>query len=438
LSVVEADLLVKDCLLVPMDGRRPVSDAYLAVRDGRVVHADKPKGLAFRAEEAIDGRGKAVLPGFINCHTHAPMTLLRGLAEDVPLEAWLREHIWPMEAKMGPREVYRGALLACFEMALTGTTCFCDMYFHEGQVAEAALKSGLRAVLAPGIFDAPGPEVGDRMFEDALRVFERYHGAGDGRIKVVLGPHAPYTCSRELLEHIRDKARELGAGIHIHLAETEGEVKDCLARHGKTPVEYLAELGLLWPGTTAAHCVHLTDRDIALLAEAGVGIAHCPVANAKLGVGVARVPEMLTAGLAVGLGTDGPASNNALDMLETVKFACLLQKAARRDPTVLTARQALEMATIGGARALGLADQVGSLEPGKKADFIILDLRKASTTPLHDIYAALVYSARSGAVEAVFVDGQPVVLEGQHVKLDAEEVLREAIEAAEELLKRAT
>ena len=421
--LVEADFIVEDCLLVPMDGRGPIEGAVLAIKEGQVVFADRPGRTRFRAEERIDGRGRAVLPGFINAHTHAPMTLLRGLAEDVPLEEWLREHIWPIEAKLRAEHIYWGSLLACLEMALTGTTCFCDMYFHEGQVAEAVLKSGLRAVLAPGIFDVAGPEQGEAMLRDALRVFERYNGAGGGRIKVMLGPHAPHTCSVELLERIAYEADRLRTGIHIHLAETGEEVEECRKRYGRGPVEFLDELGLLTSRTSAAHCVHLSERDIDLLARRGVSVIHCPVANAKLGVGVAKVPEMLEAGLVLGLGTDGPASNNALDMLETVKFACLLQKAARGDPTALPAQKALEMATIGGARALGLGEQVGSLAPGKRADFIMLDLRRASTTPLHDVYAAIVYSARSGAVENVFVDGEPVVVRGEPIRLEPDEVL---------------
>mgnify|MGYP003873719613 CR=1 FL=1 len=434
MPVVEADLLVENCLLVPMDGRGPISGACLAVKDGRIIYADRPRGVVFRAEERLDATGMAALPGFVNAHTHAPMTLLRGLAEDVPLDVWLKEHIWPVEAKLRPEHVYWGALLACLEMALTGTTCFCDMYFHEAQVAEAALRAGLRAVLAPGIFDVAGPEQGEAMLKDALRVVERYQGAGNGRLKIVLGPHAPHTCSPELLERIADEAERLRTGIHIHLAETEGEVRAIRERYGKTPVEFLDELGLLGPGTSAAHCVYLTERDMAILAQRGVGVVHCPVANAKLGVDVAPVPELLASGVAVALGTDGPASNNALDMLETVKFACLLHKAHRRDPTVLPARRALEMATLGGARALGLDGLVGSLTPGKRADFILLDLRRPSTTPVHDVYAALVYSARSGAVEYVFVDGEPVVAEGRSARLDADEVLERARELASELV----
>ncbi|RLI11202.1 N-ethylammeline chlorohydrolase, partial [Candidatus Bathyarchaeota archaeon] len=275
MTVLEADLLVRDCLLIPMDGRPPIGGAWLAVREGRIIYADRPRAdLSLTVEQVLDGRGKAVMPGLVNCHTHAPMTLLRGLAEDVPLDVWLREHIWPVEAKMGPEEVYWGSLLACLEMSLTGTTCFCDMYFHEGAVARAVLESGLRAVLAPGILDAPGPEVGERLLKDALEVFKRYNGA-EGRIKVILGPHAPYSCSLELLERIRDEARRLGTGIHIHLAETEGEVREIRAKHGRTPVELLDDLGLLCPGTLAAHCVHLTDRDMDILAQRGVKVVHC-------------------------------------------------------------------------------------------------------------------------------------------------------------------
>ncbi|RLI08648.1 N-ethylammeline chlorohydrolase, partial [Candidatus Bathyarchaeota archaeon] len=385
LQVLEADLAVRDCLLFPMDGRGPIRGAWLAIRGGRVVYAGRPSGLgpSIRAEEVLDGRERAVLPGFINCHTHAPMTLLRGLAEDVPLDVWLREHIWPVEARMKPEDVYAGALLACLEMSLSGTTCFCDMYFHEGQVAEAVLRAGLRAVLAPGIMDVAGPKLGELMLSEALGVAKRYHGAGEGRIKVMLGPHAIYTCSRELLERVRDEASRLGLGIHIHLSETEEEVRRCLEEHGRSPVQLLDELGLLGPRTLAAHCIHLSDEDISILAGRGVKVAHCPVASAKIGAGVARIPDLLAAGVVVGLGTDGPASNNSLDMLETVKFACLLQKAVRRDPTALGAREALEMATVRAAEALGLSDQVGCLGPGGKADLVVLDLGRASTTPLH-------------------------------------------------------
>ena len=434
MSVLEADLAIRDCLLFPMDGRGPVKGAWLAVREGKIVYADRPRGLTIRAEEVMDGRGKAVLPGLVNCHTHAPMTLLRGLAEDVPLDTWLREYIWPVEARMRPEHIYWGALLACLEMSLTGTTCFCDMYFHEGEVAKAVLEAGLRAVLAPGIMDITGPKLGETLLKEALKVHAEYDGAGDGRIRVFLGPHAIYTCSPELLEQVRGEADKLGTGIHIHLSETEEEVQNCLREHGKTPVEFLDELGLLGPRTLAAHCICLTDDDISLLARRGVKVAHCPVASAKIGTGVAKVPELLKAGVEVGLGTDGPASNNTLDMLETVKFTCLLHKAVRKDPTVLRASEALEMATVRAARALGLSDRIGSLRPGKEADFIILDLRRATTTPLHDPYAAVVYSARSGAVEYVFVKGQPVVEDGRHVKLDAHEVLERAEEAAYDLV----
>lgn len=434
MTVVEADLLVRDCLLFPMDGREPIRGACLAVRGDRIVYADRPRGASFRAEEVIDGRGKAVLPGLVNCHTHAPMTLLRGLAEDVPLDVWLREHIWPVEAAMEPDDIYWGALLACLEMSLTGTTCFSDMYFHEDRVARAVEEAGLRAVLAPGIMDITGPKLGEELLREAVRLAERYGPSHGGRITVMLGPHAVYTCSRDLLERVKEEADRLGVGIHIHLSETGEEVKRCLSEHGKTPVGYLDELGLLGPRTLAAHCIYLTDEDIRLLAARGAKVAHCPVASAKIGTGVARVPELLSAGVDVGLGTNGPASNNTLDMLETVKFACLLHKAHRRDPTVLPARRALEMATLGGARALGLDGLVGSLTPGKRADFILLDLRRPSTTPVHDVYAALVYSARSGAVEYVFVDGEPVVAEGRPTRLDADEVLDRARELASELV----
>jgi len=364
------------------------------------------------------------------------MSIFRGIAEDQKLDKWLRETIWPLEAKLRPLDVYQGALLSCVEMIRNGTTCFCDMYFYEDMVARAVEEAGLRAVLAPGIIEAGDTEIGERMLEESIKIAKEYYGYADGRITTQIGPHTAYTCSLNLLRKVREAASSLKVGVHIHLAESEGASRLIKERYGTGEVELLGSAGFLGPDVLAAHCTHLSERDIELLAEHHVKVAYNPVANMKLALGIARVKEFFDAGMTVGLGTDGPASNNSLDMFETIKFAALSQKMFYVDPRVLPSLKVLEMATTDGARALGIGNSVGSLEVGKRADLILLDVNKPHLTPMHNPYASLVYSARGSDVDTTMVDGR-ILMENREVKtLDEGEVIERGRRTALEIISR--
>ncbi|MEM2103685.1 MAG: amidohydrolase [Candidatus Bathyarchaeia archaeon] len=414
-----------------------INDGAIAIKDGKLVFVGK--GTAARgiiADEKIDGRGKVALPGLINCHTHVAMTLFRGLAEDKPLDLWLRKTVWPLEAKLTCEDVYAGALLGCLEMLKSGVTCFSDMYFHEEMVAEAVRKSGLRAVLAEGIIEGGSREFGEKMFDKSVGFARKFSGAADGRIITMLAPHAAYSCSPELLIKVRNKALELGLGVHTHVAESVEMFKEIEKRHGCSEVVFLHGLGFFEGHVLAAHCINLSEIDRRILAEHGVNVVHVPVANMKLGLGAARIWDLMRLGVNVALGTDGPASNNTLDMFETVKFAALLQKCICLDPGVLSAYQVLRMATVDGAKALGLDNVVGSLEVGKKADIILVDFSKPHLKPLHDVYASLVYSARGSDVDTVIVDGK-ILMQGRQVNtLYEADVFDKAERHAADLLAR--
>jgi len=389
-----------------------IKDGIIAIKNGRIMFIGKAsKATKFRAEKIINAKAKVALPGLINCHTHVSMTLFRGIAEDKPLDVWLKETIWPLESKLTPKDVYAGALLGCLEMIKGGTTCFADMYFHEGMVAKAAVESGLRCVLAPGIFEAGNKMRGKKLLKEAVKFAENFNGYANGRIKTMLGPHAAYSCSRELLAKIKENAFRLGVGVHTHLAESKAmfEEPSC------SEAEYLEKLGFFDVHVVAAHCINLSRNDMSILSKHGVNVVHAPVANMKLGLGAARIKELMDFGVNVSLGTDGPASNNSLDMFETLKFAALLQKLTYQNPTVMPAYTVLRMATINGAKALGLEKDVGSLEVGKKADVILINFSKPHLKPLHNVFANIVYSARASDVDTVIVDGQ-ILMENRHVK----------------------
>ena len=348
------DILIRGCVILPMNGRGIIENGLIAIRGDRLVYVGRAaKAPRMRAEKVVDGRGKIALPGLINGHTHLPMTLLRGVAEDQELSRWLSETIWPLEAKLTPNDIYVGALLGCLELIKSGTTCFVDMYFHEDQVARAVEESGLRAVLSPGILEVGDRERGERMLREAVQLAQRLHGSADGRIQVRLGPHTLYTCSPELLRRVGEEASRLGLGIHIHLAESR-EMADQIRRvYGMSEVELLGELGLLGLDVLAAHCIHLSERDIQLMAEHHVKAVYNPISNMKVATGIAKIHNLKEAGVTVCLGTDGPASNNSLDMFEEMKVAALLQKVSYMNPRVLPVRTVVELATIEGAKALG-------------------------------------------------------------------------------------
>jgi len=436
---MRADIIIRNCMILTMSEQGVVKRGLIALKNGKIIYVGKEiEAPVFEAEKIISGGGKIVMPGLINCHTHVAMTLFRSMAEDRRLDEWLREIIWPLEAKLKPQDVYHGALLGCIEMIRSGTTCFSDMYFHEDMVAKAVAETGLRCILSPGILDAGQETLGKMLLKKAISIVENYHGAANGRILTMLGPHAVYSCSRRLLRKVAEKSSELNVGIHMHLAESLSESVNVKEKYGKSEVEVLDELRLLGPRFLAAHCIHLSDTDIALMTEHDVKVAYNPVSNMKLATGIPRIKDLIDAGLTVGLGTDGPASNNSLDMFETMKFAALLQKVKYGDPRVLSAKRVVEMATIDGARALGLDNLIGSLEVGKKADIIVIDADKPHLTPIYDPYATIVYSARGSDVSTVIVDGKIVMENGEIKTVDENKIMEKAEEASRDLLNRSS
>ncbi len=430
-------MLIQGCMILPMNGKSLIEDGTIIIEAGKLAYVgERASSSSIGAKTEIDGQGKVAMPGLVNCHTHVAMTLFRGLADDEPLDVWLGKTIWPLEKKLKPRDVCAGALLGCLEMIKSGTTCFGDMYFHEGMVATAVERSGLRAALAEGIFDIDNRFVGEVMFRRSVRFAQRFRGFAGGRITTMLGPHAAYSCSPRLLRRIAKKACELGLGIHIHLAESKEMFAKQQKRQGLSEVSLLDDLDFLNTSLVAAHCIDLSDDDLRVLAQRGVNVVYCPVGNMKLGSGVAKMQDLVRLGVTVALGTDGPASNNCLDMFETMKVGALIQKTVNDDPSVMGAHEVLRMATLNGARALGIGASVGSLEVGKKADVILVDVRRPHLSPLHSLCAGLVYSAHGSDVDTVIVDGKMLMENGQVKTLDEEAVLERAEKTAHALTSR--
>lgn len=398
--------------------------------EGNIIADIGPK---VEADQTIDGSKFALLPGLVNTHTHAAMTLFRGFADDMELRDWLREKIWPLESKFIPEDIYWGTKLACLEMIKSGTTCFNDMYFHVDQQARAVEESGIRGVLSEGFIDFLKPEMGEDLIKQSMELIRKVQDMNCSRIVPALGPHAIYTVTEASLQKMKEISDQEGLLIHFHLSETEEEVENCMKEHGKTPVGYLKDIGFLGPRLLAAHSVWVNGKEIELLAQADVKISHNPVSNMKLAVGGALpYGKMKEAGLNVSLGTDGTASNNNLDMFESMKFASLLQKFTSNDPTVLPAREALRMATINGARALGI--DAGVIEVGKLADMILVDLRSPAFNPNHSLISNVVYSADGSCVDTVICDGRILMQDG-HVEGE-EEVTEGAVKTSLDLVQR--
>ncbi|GAB6152307.1 amidohydrolase [Desulfosporosinus burensis] len=396
----------------------------VAIDGDRIVSVGE-RGSAppgFRPDRILDLPDDVVMPGLINTHTHAAMTLLRSYADDLPLMPWLNEKVWPFEDKLTAEDIYWGTALALCEMIRSGTTTMLDMYASMDQVAEAVLQAGTRAVLSRGMI-GNGPN-GNLALQESLDLVKQYHGAGGGRVQVMFGPHAPYTCSGEYLQLVKAEADRLGVGIHIHVAETLDEIKIIQDQYGKTPVQWLEGLGILGGHVVAAHCVHLTPEDREILACRQVCVAHNPESNMKLNSGTAPIPELRAEGVVVGLGTDGASSNNNLDLFGEMRSAAFQQK-LRLDSTVLPAYEVLEMATVGGAQALRLKD-VGMLAPGFKADLITIDLDQPHFYPRFSIPAHLVYVAHAGDVRTVMVDGKLLMEERKLLTMDVKKVCQEA------------
>jgi 5-methylthioadenosine/S-adenosylhomocysteine deaminase len=414
-----------------------IADGALAINNGKITFVgESTSATGIRAKTKIDARGKVALPGLINCHTHVPMTLFRGLAEDQPLDKWLKKTIWPLEAKLKPADVYAGAFLGCLEMIKSGTTCFADMYFHEDMVAKAVADSGLRGVLAQGIIEGGYKLLGLATFKSSVEFTKEFRGYAEERVQTSLGPHAAYSCGPSLLKKISSEASKLGVIMQMHLAESREMFAKQEKKYGLGEVEFLDSIGFFNGHVLASHCVDLSRHDMNILSQRGVHVVHVPVANMKLGLGAAKMNDLIGLGVNVGLGTDGPASNNSLDMFETMKTAALLQKLTYRNPTVLPAYEVLRMATINGAEALGLQNKIGSLEVGKKADVILVGLSKPHLKPLHSVQASLVYSAGGSDVDTVIVDGK-ILMEDRQVKImDEETVIEKAEKTAWDLLTR--
>ncbi|MGB3649442.1 MAG: amidohydrolase, partial [Desulfobulbales bacterium] len=376
-----------------------------------------------------------VIPGLINTHTHAPMTLFRGMADDLPLMAWLHEHIFPAEAKsVNPEMVYWCTKLAAAEMILSGTTTVADGYFLEDKVAEAFTECGIRSVAAQGIIDFPAPGVPDpgRNVAAAEEFIERWQGKNSLLTPAVFC-HSPYTCSPETLQRAKELARRKNVKFFIHLAETRVEVEQVRKQHGTSPVRYLKNLGLLDRDTICVHCVWLEQEEIEILVRTGAKVATCPQSNMKLGSGIAPLKEMLDAGISAGLGTDGCASNNRLDMFFEMDMCAKIHKVKDLDATVLPAAKVLQMATIDGARVLGLEDDIGSLEPGKKADVALIDCRQPHLQPFYDP-GILVYAANGGDVATSIIDGKLVMLDRKILTFDVEEVMLKVRKLVKKLL----
>jgi 5-methylthioadenosine/S-adenosylhomocysteine deaminase len=398
---------------------RQVRRADIGITDSVITFVGE-RQEGWQADEVLDCTDKFILPGFINTHTHAAMTLFRSYADDMALMDWLNHKIWPAEANLTGEDVYWGSMLAIAEMFKTGTTTFADMYFFMDQVAEAVSQSGARGVLARGM--AGVAPTAEQALIESEAFFQQWHNCADGRITVMLGPHAPYTCPPEYLRKVITLAERLGAEIHIHLAETAGEVADCQKQYGKTPIALMDELGLFEFGVLAAHCVHLSPEDMAIMKRKKVRVAHNPGSNMKLASGIAPVNELLSLGICVGVGTDGTASNNNLDMLEELRLTALLHKVSSLDPTVIPAAKAIEMATASGAAVVGLGKVTGQLAPGYKADITIFSMDSTYWYPRHDRCSLLTYSAAASDVHTVLVDGKIVLKNRLLTTIDEEQL----------------
>ncbi|MEE8162799.1 MAG: amidohydrolase family protein [Anaerolineae bacterium] len=434
----EVDLVVVGGVVLTADQDWNIYDPGAAAVDRGAIVGLGPREEVeqeYRGRERIDASGRLVMPGLINAHTHAPMTLFRGLADDLPLETWLHEYIWPAEAKwLGPDFVRLGTQLAAAEMIRSGTILFCDMYFFEDDIAEVCKEVGIRVVIGGALVDFPNanyktPEEGLKYSEYLLRKW------GDDFLVVPsIQPHSPYATSSNLMQQGKELADQYGAPYLLHVSETQSEVQESIEKHGRTPVGRLADLGVLGPTTVAIHAAHLTDEDVELLAQYEVGVVHCPESQLKLASGFTPVPKLLEAGVEVGLGTDGAASNNDLNMFGEMGTAARLHKVMAHDPTVIPARQALSMATLQAARVLGLEDRLGSLEVGKRGDMIVLDLDVPHMVPVYNITSHLVYAAHCSDVCTVIIDGRVVMRDRVLLTLDEGEIFARAREMARQIV----
>ena len=441
------EILIEGGTVLTMGPRGIVKEGAVVVERGEIVKVGRSVEVKakYPRYERLDARGKLVLPGLLNTHHHAAMSLLRGYADDLPLQEWLENWIWPLEAHMEPRDIYSGAVLTAVESLLGGCTTVNTMYHYRLGLneAKAFADAGARAAIGHVCFSWRKDE-DRRMLRDLA---ENWHGAAGGLIRVTVDPHAPYTVDPAYMQELHQTRLDLderfgSAGepvlTHLHLAETADEAQKVERAYGSdiegSVIRHLDKLGVLDSHVLAAHCVHVTGEDVGVLAARGVSVSHCPISNLKLASGVAPVPRLLEAGVRVGIGTDSSCSNNSSDMFEAVKMTALLHKGVLLNPTVMSAEAVLRMATIDGARALCWDRSIGSLEPGKRADIIIVDLNKPHLTPLYNEFSHLAYAAKCSDVETVLVNGR-IVVENRQVKtVNVEEVIRRAVKSKERLI----
>lgn len=431
---MKAKILLADWVLCSSD-LPPIKDGALVVEGNKIIEVGPQSKILAKYHQLpiIPFRNKILFPGLVNAHTHAPMSILRGLAEDLPLMTWLTKYIFPVESHLKREWVYWGTKLSLIEMIRSGITLFCDMYLFEPEVIRATEETGLKALLGEGLFDFPSPgygplEKGLQLTVELLEGFQR-----NKKIKIAVSPHTLYTCSPETIKKCIRLADKYAAPMHMHLAENKEEINEVMKKYGKRPVALLDELGGLKENLLAVHCVKLDPEEIELMAKRGVKIVHCPESNLKLGSGIAPLPEMLKAKIVLGLGTDGPASNNDLDLFSEMRTSALIHKGLREDPSVVTAKEVFYMATEGGAKALFFND-TGKILPGYRADLATLDLQHLPLQPDYNPLSLLVYSAKAGYIADLMVDGE-FIMKNYHILTIKEDLVRERIhEIKEEIL----
>jgi 5-methylthioadenosine/S-adenosylhomocysteine deaminase len=439
-SLISADIIIEHAQVLTMDSNHTIfHNASVVIKQGRIVDIGFSDSIALKyiASRIIDGKNKLVMPGLVNTHTHVPMNLFRGYSDDQPLHDWLYKYIFPLEKKyVNAHSVRLGAQLAMIEMLKSGTTMFNDMYYYEDEVAKAAKEIGMRGIVCEGLISFPVPNARD--YKEGIAYIEKLikKWKGDSLITVGVSVHSPYTCSSQLIKDAWALANKYKIPFNIHLAETKWEVDSIMKTFHCTPVQYLQKLGALSENVIAAHCVHLSDEDIAILAKTKTGVAHNPECNMKICSGVAPVPAMIKKGVKVGLGTDGAASNNNLDMFQAMYTASLLHKLSSNDPTAMNAQQVVDMATINGAKVLGMDKLIGSLEKGKAADIIIIDLKRPEVYPLYNnIYSSIVYSMNSSAVNTVIINGKVVMDNRKILNIDEDKLLDDVQNLADSIAK---
>jgi len=436
---IKVDLIIRGGTVVTMDGsRRVIENGGIAIKDGRIIAVDTAAlmDLNYSARQVIEAQGKVVIPGLINGHTHVPMTLFRGIADDLDLQEWLTKYIFPAEAKNVTEDFVRvGTRLGLAEMIRSGTTTYCDMYYFEDAIADETYKAGMRGVLGETVIDFPVAD--NKTNAEAMAYVEKFvaHWKGNALIVPAIAPHAPYTVSEDHLKAVRAFSDRTAAPIVIHISETKREVDDSIKAKGASPIDYLNRIGFLNNRVIAAHVVWPSEEELGLLKKLGVGIVHNPQSNMKLASGVAPVPEMLKQDLPVGLGTDGAASNNDLNLWEEMDTAAKLHKLISKDPKVVSAQEAFEMATIRGARAMHLEKEIGSLEAGKRADIAIVDLDDLNQTPYYNIYSDLVYAAKAGDVRTVVIEGRVVMRDRRLLTLNEDTIKADARRYRERIVR---